>query len=69
LDRRRFALQLRAILVTYRTERRRRDSMIMGQFRQRARELLDELEEGVAVHPDLRRQVDAARAEIDADEG
>lgn len=68
MDRRRFELQLRAILVTYRVEHRRRDGTIMAQFRGRARELLEELDVATALQPDLRTQVAEARAEIDADE-
>jgi hypothetical protein len=67
LDRRRFALQVRAILVTYRIERRVPNSVTMRAFRVRAHRLLDELDAAAALHPDLRSQVERARAEIDAD--
>lgn len=66
MDRRRFELQLRAILVTYRLERRRRDATVMATFRVRALELLEELDVSASSDPDLRLRVAAARAEIDA---
>jgi hypothetical protein len=45
VDRRRIDLQIRAIVVTYRIERRRRDSHVMEEFRARARSILGGLEE------------------------
>ena len=68
MEKRRFELQLRAILVTYRLERHRRDGTIMAQFRGRARELLEELDVAASGQPDLRLKVADALAEIDADE-
>lgn len=68
MDRRRFALQVRAILVMYRIERRAPNRGTIDRFRARAHRLLDELDEAVAQHPDLRGQVADARAEIDADD-
>jgi hypothetical protein len=58
---------MRAILVTYRIERRARNSVTMAGFRARAHQLLDEMDAAVAPHPDLRGRVAEARAEIDAD--
>jgi len=57
---------MRAILVTYRIERRAPNSVTMALFRLRAHQLLDEMDEAVALHPDLRGKVADARAEIDA---
>ena len=67
MDRRRFALQMRAILVMYRVERRARNSVTMDHFRVRAHQLLDELDGTAADHPDLRGQIADLRTEIDAD--
>jgi hypothetical protein len=68
VDRRRVALQIRAILVPYRVERRRRDSATMEQFRLRARFMIDGLEESVGADPELQKALADARQEIDADE-
>ena len=68
LDRRRVALQIRAILIPFRVERRRRDSATMEQFRVRARQMMDALEERVQGDPELRKALADARREIDADE-
>jgi hypothetical protein len=68
LDRRRIALQIRAILIPYRVERDRRDSATMAEFRLRARRMIDGLEEGVRADPELRKALADAREEIDADE-
>ena len=67
LDRRRIALQIRAILIPYRVERARRDSATMKQFRLRARAMMDALDEDVGGDPVLRKALDDARREIDAD--
>jgi hypothetical protein len=64
MDRRRVELQLRAIIVMYRIERRRRDAPTMEEFRERARSLLSSLEEDVRPHPDLRIALSAVRREI-----
>ena len=69
MDRRRIELQIRAILVTYRIERRRRDSPTMEGFRERARSILLSLEEEVAPHSDLQAALDDARRELDGDDG
>ena len=68
MDRRRIALQIRAILIPYRVERQRRDSVTMEQYRLRARRMLDALDERVGDDPELRKGLDDARREIDADE-
>ena len=68
MDRRRIALQIRAILIPYRVERQRRDSATMEQFRLRAREMMDALEDSVGDDAELRKALDDARREIDADE-
>jgi len=64
VDRRRIELQLRAILLTYRVEHRRRDSSTMREFRERAYVLLDGLEAAVAEMPDLRAALTSAREEL-----
>ena len=64
MDRRRIELQLRAILLTYRVEHRRRDSSTMREFRERAHALLDELEVPVGPYPDLKAALDSAREEL-----
>ena len=64
MDRRRIELQLRAVLLTYRVEHRRRDSSTMREFRERATSLLDGLEAAVGPHPDLKAALDSAREEL-----
>ena len=64
MDRRRIELQLRAILLTYRVEYRRRDSSTMREFRERAYSLLDGLEAAVGPHPNLKDALDNARKEL-----
>jgi hypothetical protein len=59
---------MRAILVTFRIERRARNSASMERFRERAHQLLDDMDEAAAPHPDLREKVADARAEIDGDD-
>jgi hypothetical protein len=68
LDRRKFELQIRAILVTFRIEHRARNSTTMERFRERAHHLLDELDRAAAPHPDLREKVTDARSVIDGDD-
>ena len=68
LDSRRIDLQIRAIVVTYRIERRRRDSPVMDEFRVRARSLLDGLEDEARGHPELEARVLEARHELDGDD-
>ena len=68
-DRRRIELQIRAVLVTYRVEARRRDAPTMGEFRERARALLDGLEEAVGPYPDLAERLREAQSELEAEVG
>ncbi len=68
MDRRRIELQLRAILLTYRVEYRRRDSSTMREFRERAYSLLDGLEVPVGRYPDLKAALDSAREELRNDD-
>ena len=68
MDRRRIELQLRAILLTYRVEFRRRDSATMREFRERAHSLLDGLEVPVGRYPDLKAALDSAREELRNDD-
>lgn len=67
VNRRRIDMQIRAVLVTYRVERRRRDAPTMEAFRDRARVLLDELEEKVRQYPDLTARLVEARHELDSE--
>lgn len=66
MDRRRIELQFRAIVVSYRIERRRRDGPTMEEFRARARSILDGLEEDVRRHPDLEARLAEIRHELDS---
>ena len=68
MDRRRIALQIQAILLPYRVERRRRDSRVMEQFRERARSLLNDLDESLGTDTELRQAVSHARRELESDE-
>ena len=68
VDRRRIALQIRAILIPYRVERQRRDTATMEEFRLRARRMMDALDERVEDDPELSKALADARREIDADE-
>lgn len=66
MDRRHIELQIRAVMVTYRVEQKRRDSPTMEQFRRQARRILDELDTAVRRYPDLRASLEEARRELDA---
>jgi hypothetical protein len=68
VDDRRVQLQIEVIRVTYRIERRRRDSRIMQAFRERARSILDELELETRARPALHAGVSQARRELNGDE-
>jgi hypothetical protein len=68
VDDRRVQLQIEVIRVTYRIERRRRDSPTMQAFRERARSILDELESETRADPDLHASLAQARHELDGDE-
>jgi uncharacterized protein (DUF2461 family) len=65
LDRRRIELQIRAVLVAFRGERRRRDHRVMNEMRRRSHALLDEVETHLVRHPDLQQSLMDARAELD----
>ena len=69
VDDRRVQLQIEVIRVTYRIERRRRDSPTMAAFRERARSILDELESEVRATPELQASLAQARGELDGDGG
>lgn len=64
MDRRHIELQIRTILVTYRGERRHHHSEVMHGVRQRAEELLADLEGAVEAYPDLRARLAEVRREI-----
>jgi hypothetical protein len=66
VDRRRIDMQIRSVVVTYRVERRRRDTPTMDAFRTRARRLLDDLREDVRPYPDLEARLREARRELDS---
>jgi hypothetical protein len=66
MDRRYIALQIQAILVPYRIEHRRLDSRVMEQFRERARALLNDLDESLGTDTELRQAVSDARRELDS---
>lgn len=68
MDRRRIALQIQAILLPYRVERRRVNSRVMEQFRQRARVLLTDLHESVGSDAELRQALSDARQELESDD-
>jgi hypothetical protein len=67
VNRRRIDMQIRAVLVTYRVERRRRDAPTMDAFRDRARALLNELEEEIQPYPDLAARLREARRELESE--
>ena len=66
MDRRHIELQIRAIVVTYRIELRRRDAPTMEAFRARARAILDGLDAEVRAHPDLAARLREARQELES---
>ena len=66
MDRRQIELQFRAILVSYRIERRRRDSASLEGFRARAHVILDAIEDDAYRYPDLAARLTATRNELDA---
>ena len=68
MDRRRIELQIRAVLVTYRIERGRRDAPTMQLFLGRATALLDGIGAEVQAYPDLAARLLDARQEL-ADAG
>jgi hypothetical protein len=60
-------MQIRAVVVTYRAERRRRDAPTMEAFRDRARSILDGLTEEVPLYPDLETLLLEARQELETE--
>ena len=68
MERRRIALQIRAVRVTFRVEQPRGSPETMAAFRSRARELLDGLEDAVRPFPELEDELADARAEVEAKE-
>ena len=69
MDDRRVQLQIEVIRVTYRIERRRRDSPTMEAFRERARSILADLEQETRAKPALQASLARARDELDGDGG
>jgi len=67
VDRRRLELQIRAVTVTFRVERRRRDASTMGAFRDRARLILESLADDARPYPDLEAKRQEALGELEAD--
>ena len=67
MDRRQIELQIRAIVVSYRIERRRRDSPTLEGFRARAHTILDGLEDEAHRYPDLEARLVETRRELDGD--
>jgi len=68
VDERRAQFQIEVIRVTYRIERRRRDSPTMEAFRERARSILSDLEPAALTHPNVRASLALALRELDEDE-
>jgi hypothetical protein len=66
VDRRRVELQIRAIVVTYRIEERRRDGPTMQEFRARARSILDGLAKDAREYPDLEARLVEVRRDLDS---
>jgi hypothetical protein len=64
VDMRHIELQLRAVLVTYRIERGRRDARTMQSFLARATALLDGIDADIQAYPDLAARLLEARQEL-----
>jgi hypothetical protein len=64
VDRRHIELQIRAVVVTYRIERGRRDAPTMQSFLARATALLDGIGAEVQAYPDLAARLLEARQEL-----
>lgn len=69
MERRKVELQIRAVLVTYRIEVRRRDARTMEDFRVRARAMLGGLDDAVRPYPDLAERLRDAHHELEVDPG
>lgn len=63
-DRRSIELQIRIVVVLYRSERRRGEGVVLDRYREAAMKILRSLDEPVAAYPDLVVAIDEARAEI-----
>ena len=63
-ERRRIALQIRAVVVPYRDPFVTDDPAVCDGYRSRARSLLDGLDTAVVPFPDLLASLSAARAEL-----
>jgi hypothetical protein len=67
-DRRRIELQIRAVAVTYRSERRRLPAHSLRAFGSRARAILVDVQQAALRYPDLAAGVANLIEEIDRDE-
>ena len=63
---RRVALQIRAILVSFRIEQGRMDADVMEEFRRRAEAILVGMEEEAGNNAGLLAEIEIARAELRA---
>jgi hypothetical protein len=63
-ERRRIALQIRAVVVPYRDDALTEESGLLAGYRLRASGLLDDLDIAVLPFPDLRARLSAARVEL-----
>jgi len=66
VDRRHIELQIRAVVVTFRIERGRRDAPTMQSFVARATALLNGIDADCQAYPDLAARLLEARHELDA---
>lgn len=64
MDRRHVELQIRAVVVTFRAEQRRRDARTMQAFVVRATAILDGIEAEGQAYPDLAARLLEARQEL-----
>jgi hypothetical protein len=64
VDRRHIELQIRAVVVTYRIEQRRRDARTMQSFVARATAILDGIDAEAQAHPDLAARLLRIRREL-----
>jgi hypothetical protein len=64
VDRRHIELQIRAVVVTYRIERGRRDARTMQSFLARAATILDGIDTETQAYPDLAARLLEARQEM-----
>jgi len=64
VNRRHLELQIRAVVVTYRSEQRRQDARTMQSFLARATSILDGIDTEVQAYPDLAARLLEARQEF-----